>query len=130
MPISLYGRFNQTDFNGAIGGPLGDNTAFRIAIQSLHNNGYWENVLIPGDRMGERDQTVGRVQLAWEPSENIDILFNAHGGISNGGQRGIKSHGLFDDAVLGTPCTDLDLDNLTTTCVDLLGNPTNPNTRN
>jgi len=122
-----YGRFEQMDFNGAIGGPLGDNAAFRIAIQSLHNNGYWENVLIPGDRMGERDQTVGRALLAWAPSDNLDILFNAHGGVSNGGQRGIKSHGLFDDATLGTPCTDLDLDNLTTTCVDLFGAPTNPN---
>ena len=118
-----YGRFNQKDFNGAVGGPLTENTAFRIAIQSNHNNGYWEN-LTTGGRMGARDQTVGRAQLAWEPSDTVNFLFNIHGGSSKGGQRGIKSHGLFDDAVLGTPCTDFDLDDLTTTCVDLFGEPT------
>jgi iron complex outermembrane recepter protein len=121
------GRFGLLDGNAAFGGPLSETTAFRIAVQSLHNDGYWQN-LTSGDRMGERDQTIGRAQLAWAASDDLEILFNIHGGESNGGQRGIKSHGLLDDPDLWTPCSDLDLDNLTTTCVDLIGAPTIPDT--
>ncbi|MCG8443431.1 MAG: TonB-dependent receptor [Caulobacterales bacterium] len=118
-----YGRFEQTDFTGAVGGPLGDRAAFRVALQSLHNDGYWDN-LTTGDRQGDRDQTLVRGQLAWRASDALELLFNIHGGQSNGGQRGIKSHGLFDDPEAGTPCSDLDIDDLTTTCLDLFGGPT------
>ena len=123
------GNYTTINAEGAVGGPIGDNAAFRIAVQSLHNNGYWENITV-GDRQGERDQTMARAQLAFEPSDVLEVRLDVHGGVSNGGQRGIKSHGVFADAaaamIFDQNCTDIDLDNLETSCIDLFENPTIP----
>nr|MCS5688245.1 TonB-dependent receptor [Acidimicrobiales bacterium] len=123
------GNFGVVDFNGAIGGELGDNSAYRLAVQSLNNDGYWDNLNIPGDKMGERNQHLFRAQVAVEPSDDVSWLINIHGGTSKGGQRPIKAHGLF---MAGDPggatCDDLDIDDHTSTCVGLFDTITNPNT--
>ncbi len=117
-----YGRFNQIDANTAVSFPLGDKAAFRIALQSLHNDGFWENILTD-ERMGQRDQTVARAQIVIEPSDSFNVLLNVHGGTSKGGQRPIKAHGLLDDPVTFAPCTSpLDLDNFNTQCLTFDGN--------
>ena len=123
------GNYGVVDFNGAIGGEIGDRAAYRIAVQSLNTDGYWDNLNIPGDEMGERNQNLVRAQLLYEPNERMSWLFNLHGGTSEGGQRPIKSHGLFvagDPG--GAPCDNLDIDDHETTCVDLFGGSTNSNT--
>ncbi|MGZ6213038.1 MAG: TonB-dependent receptor plug domain-containing protein, partial [Candidatus Binataceae bacterium] len=40
---ATYGRFNETDFEGGGGAPLGDVAAVRIAGQSLYRDGYVTN---------------------------------------------------------------------------------------
>lgn len=123
------GNYGVVDFNGAISGELGGNAAYRLAAQSLNNDGYWDNLNYPGDKMGERNQHLFRAQVAVEPSEDVSWLFNLHGGSSKGGQRPIKAHGLH---MAGDPggaaCDDLDIDDHVSTCVGLFGSVTNPNT--
>lgn len=123
------GNAQTLNLDAAIGGSLGDTTAYRIAIQSLNNEGLWDNRLIPGDKMGERNQHLFRAQLAWEPSETVGWLFNFHGGRSKGGSRPVKAHGF---AAPGTDvaysCTDINLDTFRTTCEDGFGGETLPGT--
>ena len=119
------GSHETINFNGAIGGSLGENTAYRIAVQSLNNDGLWDNLLIPGDTMGERNQNLIRAQLAWDASDNVSWLFNVHGGTSDGGSRPVKAHGL---AAPGSDvpysCTNVDMDNFETDCEDGFGGET------
>ena len=123
------GDYGVVDFNGAMAGDIGDNAAFRIAAQSLNTDGYWDNLNYSGDEMGERNQHLIRAQLLYQPSDTVSWLFNLHGGVSEGGQRPIKAHGLF---VAGDPggaaCDNLNIDDHRTTCVDLFGGSTNPHT--
>ena len=121
------GDSSTINFEGAIGFDIGDSAAFRLSGQSLNNSGYWKNLHFPDDRVGKTHQHMIRAQLALEPSANTKLLFNLHGGTRRGEQRPYKSHGL-TDPVTGGACTDIDLDDFRTTCVDAGGNPTNPNT--
>jgi len=123
------GNFGLIDFNAAIGGELGERSAYRIAVQSLNNDGYWDNLNIPGDVMGERNQHLIRAQFAWDSSDTVSWLLNVHGGTSEGGQRPIKAHGLFAAGDPGgATCDDLNIDDYQTTCVDLFGGSTNGET--
>ena len=118
-----YGRFDSINVNAAVGAPLGEKVAFRLALQSLHTKGPWKNITT-GDRQGDRDQTLLRGQIVLEPADDLDIRLDIHGGQSNGGQRGFKGHGLLADSVSLNPCTDIDTNNFSSGCVDFFDNPT------
>lgn len=121
--VSL-GNFGANNVDAAYGAPINDKAAFRLAVQSVNHDGYWRNVATR-DRQGERDQLIGRAQLAIDATDTLNLLFDAHGGFSNGGQRGIKTHGLFADTGFGGPiCADIDLDDLETSCLDGFGGAT------
>lgn len=123
------GNAQTFNLNAAIGGRLGEKSAYRLAVQSLNNEGLWDNLLIPGDTMGERNQHLFRAQVLWEPSDTVSWLFNLHGGTSKGGSRPVKAHGF---AAPGTDvaysCTDVDMDDFRTTCEDGFGGETIPDT--
>jgi iron complex outermembrane receptor protein len=74
---ATYGRFNELDFEGAVGGPIGDSAAYRVAVQSQNRDGIRENQ-VTGNQDVERDKLAGRVQLAFEPMENLAINLKAH----------------------------------------------------
>jgi iron complex outermembrane receptor protein len=118
-----YGRFDTINVNAANGMPIGEKVAIRLAVQSLHTKGAWKNITT-GDRQGDRDQTLLRGQLLLEPSEGLNIRLDIHGGESNGGQRGFKGHGLYVDPESLGPCTDIDTNNFSSSCVDFFDNPT------
>jgi iron complex outermembrane receptor protein len=118
-----YGRFDSINVNAAIGAPIGEKAAFRLAVQSLHTKGPWKNITT-GDRQGDRDQTFLRGQFLLEPSEDLNIRLDIHGGKSNGGQRGFKGHGLYADSASLAPCADINTNNFSSSCVDFFDNPT------
>ncbi|NIB38898.1 TonB-dependent receptor [Pseudomaricurvus alkylphenolicus] len=72
-----YGKYEQMDIEGAVGAPIGENAAFRIAGQAQSRDGYNENPFLGGDDT-EREKYAVRAQLAYEPSENVAILLKAH----------------------------------------------------
>lgn len=72
-----YGRFDQVDINAAVGLPLGERAALRVALQSQDRNPIRRNV-ITGLRDEERDTFAGRAQIAWEPTDNIKLNLKAH----------------------------------------------------
>lgn len=111
-----YGSFNQINFDGAVGIPISDNAAMRVSVQSLNNDGMFENVYT-GEDAGGNNQLAGRIQLAVNLSDNVDMLLNVHGGSIDGDGRPIKAHGLVGPD--GNPCPRslVDTDNLNTACV-------------
>ena len=121
--IGNAGTFN---LEGAAGFDIGESAAFRISVQSLNNSGYWKNLHIPGDRVGNTHQHMARAQLSIDSSDTAKWLFNVHGGTRKGEQRPYKSHGMVGPG--GGACTSINLDTFETNCVDAGGYATNPNT--
>ena len=123
------GNNESVDVNAAIGAEISDNAAIRLAMQSLNTAGHWDNLNIPGDKMGERNQNLFRAQLAWQPAEATHWLFNLHGGSSRGGQRPFKAHGLsipgqapfFNDGSSGDgpACNNLNIDDFNSRCISI-----------
>ncbi len=75
-----YGRFDYKLFEGAIGGPLADNLSGRVALSTVQQGEGYQTNRLNGEKIGEIDRTSMRAQLAWQPSDTLDILLNVHGG--------------------------------------------------
>ena len=78
-PSSEFGGFGSLDagnyglvkFEGALNAPLSDTTALRLAGQTVDRDGYFS------DGTGDAQDRAGRVQLSFEPSENLSIVASA-----------------------------------------------------
>ena len=118
---ATFGDYGTMNLEAAVGGPVGDNAAYRLSFQSTNTDGYWDNITT-GDEQGDRKQNALRFQYLAEPSDDSSLRLEAHYANSEGGQRGIKSHGLFANTGFGGPaCADIDLDDLSSSCVDGFG---------
>jgi iron complex outermembrane receptor protein len=74
-----YGRFNQVDAQGFISGPLSDTLSARVAVRHEYRSPWQRSETRPGDRLGERDFTVGRILLDWKPSDRTTFELNLNG---------------------------------------------------
>lgn len=76
-----YGSFNSTNLEGAVGGALAEDVNGRVALLKQHRSDYIDN-RAPGfeqeDQLGGYDEKAGRVQLAWNAADNLNVLFNYH----------------------------------------------------
>jgi outer membrane receptor protein involved in Fe transport len=82
-----YGSFNTVVVDAGVGGALIEDVAsFRVSGLFRQRDDYIDNVTLntSGDDIGEFEEFAGRVQLLVEPSENLDILLNAHGRTHDG----------------------------------------------
>ena len=100
-----YGRFDQLDFEAAVGVPLGDTTAMRIAIVSNNRDGAYDNLTL-GQDTGTVEKQAIRMQFLWEPSESTSALLNLHGGRDDSEAVPFKNVGLMDPADPSQPCAD------------------------
>lgn len=75
-----YGNFDHKRFEGALGGPLTDTLAGRIALSTVQQGEGYQTNRLNGQKIGEIDRTSVRAQLAWTPSDAVDVLLNVHGG--------------------------------------------------
>ena len=60
------GNYGTVNFEGAVGGPIGDNAAYRISFQSTNTDGYWDN-RTTGDEQGDREQNAMRFSTSLTP---------------------------------------------------------------
>ena len=119
------GNFGATTLNAALGGPIGDSAAYRVSVQSLSHDGYWQNQLDVSSRLGDREQNLFRAQPLLEPSDTFSALINVHGGRSEGSSRAVKAHGFTAPGTdIPYSCTDIDLDNFESSCEDGFGGET------
>ncbi len=74
-----FGSWDSTKLEGAFGGPLGDKTAFRAAVLKTDSDGWMKNRFTGNDQQGI-DELAWRVLLETQPTEELNLLFNVHGG--------------------------------------------------
>lgn len=111
MMRMTIGSYDQTKFQGAINLPFTDRLAARISLGTNQGDGYIDN-RFTDQTLNNANEKAGRFQLAYQPTDNVSMLFNIRGAeqdirtgffeyISavNGG--GIPTPGVADNPVLG-----------------------------
>ena len=76
-----FGRFDSTDMDGFISGPLTDTLKGRVAIRTEQEGVGWQQSETRSDTLGYRNFTTGRGLLDWDPTDWLTMEFNANGWI-------------------------------------------------
>ena len=118
-----YGRKDELNLEGAIGFPLGERAAARVALISQNRDGIFENPVLGARNDIERN--AGRAQIIFELTDDIEIMANVHGGVNRGSNRPTLAIGTQDPNDPTMPCpvptASLSPDS---PCVDGAGFPT------
>lgn len=94
-----YGRFNEATAEGAVGGPLTSNLQARLSVATQQRDRYFKNTFAGVDGGNGKNNFAGRLQLAWQPTETIDIRLTARGAKATGiGPRGRHESTFIDPA--------------------------------
>ena len=80
-----YGKFDAIDLQGAVGAPVGEMIAVRMAGQYQKRDGIQRNVT-RGGRDGERDRYALRGSIAFNPSDSFRVTYAGLYGRDNGQQ--------------------------------------------
>jgi len=78
-----YGSFDRWKAQGAVNVPLGDMLSARVSLATHQGEGYVTNRLAPGRDLNNANETAGRIQLRFQPSDDFDVLLNARYGYQN-----------------------------------------------
>jgi iron complex outermembrane receptor protein len=74
------GNLGTINFEGAVGGSLGEDVAGRLSVLSQDRDDWIDNAFTgQKDVIGGFDEKAWRGQLAYEPSEEFSALLNVHG---------------------------------------------------
>lgn len=73
-----YGRFNLFEGSGYVSGPLADTLHARLAVKTIQG-GEWQRSYTRDDKLGNKDQLVGRFLLDWAPSDRVNFSLNVNG---------------------------------------------------
>ena len=74
-----YGRFNATDAEGFVSGPLSDTLRARVAMRGEFADGWQKSITRPDDRFGKKEFYNGRLLLDWTPSRALSFELNVSG---------------------------------------------------
>jgi iron complex outermembrane receptor protein len=73
------GSFGSLTFDGAVGGAIAPGVNARASVLYQHRDDWINNRLTTqDDDIGGYDEFAGRLQVALEPVENMDVLLNMH----------------------------------------------------
>jgi len=103
---ATYGRFNATQVNGFISGPLSDKVAARVAVGVSEGGAWQKSQTRPSDTLGNKDELVGRLLLEVKPSDDVRLLFNLNGWRDKSDTQAAQHKGIFA-AVPGVPLDPL-----------------------
>ena len=70
-----YGRWNRSEVQAAVGGPLGETVSGRISLMSIQQGDGWVYNRTTGNDVGDVDILSGRAQLMWEPADDLRVNF-------------------------------------------------------
>ena len=77
---AAYGSFDRLKLQGGVTIPLNDTVSMRASAATHQGDGYVTNRLRPGSKLNNANETAGRLQLLFEPSDEVDLLLNARFG--------------------------------------------------
>ncbi len=112
------GSWGSTKLEGAVGGPIGDKTAFRVSLLKSDSDGWMKNRLTGNDQQGI-DELAWRVLLESEATENLNILVNVHGGKTQSDSPQYRHLGVWEADGSGNMCSNGDI--RAGRCVDIFG---------
>ena len=75
-----FGRFDRMQYEGAVGGPLGETLAGRVSVYGVQQGKGHVLNRTSGKKHGEVDIWATRGQLLFTPSDALEVLINVHGG--------------------------------------------------
>ena len=73
-----YGRFNETDIEAFVSGPVASELNGRLAMRA-EQRGDWQKSYTTGDQLGRRNFTTGRLLLDWLPRDGLKVEFGSNG---------------------------------------------------
>jgi len=76
---ATYGRFNEVDAGGYVSGPLSERVRARVAVAHEGRDGWQISETRPGDTLGRRNFTNGRLLVDLDPSDNIKFELGVTG---------------------------------------------------
>ena len=92
-----YGRWDRAIAEGAVGGKITDNSAFRLAGMTDQNGGWQDTLATAGDDdYGDRDFTSGRAQLLFQPTDKLELLLKVDAGYDKSETTLAYSRALYD----------------------------------
>ena len=113
-----YGRYDHFVLEGAVSGQVAHGLTGRVAVQTSQRNDGFQLNRATGGKVGEIDRTAWRGLLSWQPSGNVDVLLNVHGGVDNSDTLLVKVDNVFtpvDDGIAdpfsSSAGNDTELDN-------------------
>jgi len=68
-----YGRFNNTELEGYVSGPISDTLRYRLAARVEKQDDWQTSQTRPGDERGQRDFFNTRLSLDWDASDTVQI---------------------------------------------------------
>jgi len=75
-----YGRFNRLKAQGAVGVPISDKFAIRASFATQQGGGYVENRLRPQEKLNNANESAGRLQALFAPTDELEVLLNVRFG--------------------------------------------------
>jgi iron complex outermembrane receptor protein len=100
-----YSSYNTFDIEAAVGGPLSETLSARIAVATYQRTGGHQiNRVNNDDDYGSKDRLFGRLMLAWEPSQDFDLLLELHGGRDKSDPVALEHLSSFDAVTFAEPC--------------------------
>jgi iron complex outermembrane recepter protein len=91
-----YADYSAFESEAAIGGPLSDAVAFRLAARYEDQGTGFSKDRVSGDDFGAADRIAWRAQLEWQPGETLSATLNVHGGTDRSNSYGIEHFGTQD----------------------------------
>jgi iron complex outermembrane receptor protein len=99
-----YSRWDTTNIEAAVSGPLTDALSARLAVSKYDRaDSYMQNRRHPDSSIGEKDRLAYRLSLAWE-QDGFDALLNIHGGKDESSQVALEHVASFDATTFAEPC--------------------------
>ncbi len=77
-----YARFDKVNVDGYLSGPLSDTLGARIAFRTEQGGAWQRSLSRPGDRLGDRNFSAGRLTLDWTPDDAANFVFAASGWVN------------------------------------------------
>ncbi|MDE0062025.1 MAG: TonB-dependent receptor [Gammaproteobacteria bacterium] len=74
-----YGRWDRSEVQAAVGGPLGETVSGRISLMSVQQGDGWVYNRTTGNGVGEVDILSARAQLLWEPADDWSVNVKVFG---------------------------------------------------
>jgi outer membrane receptor protein involved in Fe transport len=72
-------KYREKRVEGAVGGPLSDTFAARLAVQYRNSDGWMRNIML-GKREPATDAILGRLTLSWRPVDDLQIVYKGQAG--------------------------------------------------